>query len=348
MDVLDNKCPSCGAKIDFNPVNQMWDCMYCGSKFSLEDMQKYKNASNDIYNQVNPSTKKNFDGLNDYHCKNCGAEIIADDTVTATKCVYCGSTAILKEKIDSGIAPNFIIPFKTTKEQASKSFTNLTRRKPLMPKAFKQVKNIENVSGIYIPFWAYDIVGDGHVVYSCTDISTMSDSTYRYTKTSRYETTIQGHFDFNKVLADGSSRFNDELMDSVEPFDYSELKEYNHAYLSGFLAEKYDISAEDAFKRACERTMNTCLALTKEESHHENNLVKNNNIQLVNRNVFYIMLPVWMVNINYKNKIYTFAVNGQTGKMVGKIPIGIKETIFWSLLIFIITFLIGYLIIVFK
>lgn len=335
MEVLDNKCPSCGAKIEFNPVNQMWDCKYCGSKYSLDEMKKYENASNSKNNTVNSNS---FDGMTNYHCNNCGAEIIADDTVTATFCVYCGSTAILKEKIDSGRAPDLIIPFKKTKESAAKAFESLTKGKPLMPKKFKEVKNIEKISGVYIPFWAYDITADGSITFDCSDVSTWSDSHYRYTKTSRYETTVQGHFDYDRVLADGSSRFRDDLMDSIEPFNFNELQEYNHAFLSGFLAEKYDIDEEKSFNRANDRSMNTCINLSDREIHHSNSSVSKNNMNLVKKSTSYIMLPVWMVNIKYNNKIYTFAMNGQTGKMVGNIPIGVKETIIWSLIIFIVTF----------
>lgn len=341
MEVLDNKCPSCGAKINFNPVNQMWDCTFCGSKYSLENMQRYENASNLKNNTVNSNS---FSGMTNYHCKNCGAEIIADDTVTATFCVYCGSTAILKEKIDSGRAPDLIIPFKKTKEAASLAFTNFTKGKPLMPKKFKDLKNIEKISGVYIPFWAYDITCDGNIKFDCCDISTWSDSEYRYEKRSNYETTIAGHYEYNKVLTDGSSRFRDDLMDSIEPFNFKELKEYNHAYLSGFLAEKYDIDEEKSFARAGKRSMNTCIQLADRETHHDNSSVSKNDINLVKKNSSYIMLPVWMVNIKYKDKIYTFAMNGQTGKMVGNIPIGVKETIIMGLLIFSITFIIGVLI----
>lgn len=341
MEVLDNKCPSCGAKIDFNPVNQMWNCEFCGSKYSLDDMKKYDNASNIKNNTVNSNS---FNGMTNYHCKNCGAEIIADHTVTATFCVYCGSTAILKEKIDSGRAPDLIIPFKNTKESAAKAFENLTKGKPLMPKKFKELKNIEKISGVYIPFWAYDITGDGSITFDCSDVSTWSDSEYRYEKTSNYETTVEGHFDYDKVLADGSSRFRDDLMDSIEPFNFKELKEYNHAYLSGFLAEKYDIDEDKSLKRAIDRSMKTCINLSDREINHNNTSVSKNNINLVKKKTSYIMLPVWMVNIKYKDKIYTFAMNGQTGKMVGNIPVGIKETIIMGLIIFIVTFGIGILI----
>lgn len=341
MEVLDNKCPSCAAKIDFNPQNQLWDCKYCGSKYSLDEMKKYENASNTKNNMVD---NHSFNGMTNYHCRNCGAEIIADNTFVATFCVYCGSTAILKEKIDSGRVPDLIIPFKKTKDTAAKAFEKLTKGKPLMPKKFKEVKNIEKICGVYIPFWAYDITGDGSITFSCNDVSTWSDSHYRYTKTSNYETIVEGHFDYDKVLVDASSRFRDDLMDSIEPFNFKELQEYNHAYLSGFLAEKYDIDEEKSLKRAFKRSMNTCINLSDREIHHNNSSVSENHINLVNKKCSYIMLPVWMVNIKYKDKIYTFAMNGQTGKMVGNIPIGVKETIIMGLIIFSITFILGVLI----
>lgn len=344
MEALDNKCPGCGAKIFFNPTTQSWNCDYCGSKFTLEEMKKYENASNDKVNKKEKSNVKKCEklkGLTNYHCKNCGAEIMADETVTATFCVYCGSTAILKEKIEDGRAPSMIIPFKNTKNDASVAFSKITKHKPLMPKAFKEVSNIEKISGVYIPFWAYDITVDGNVSFNCTDTSHWSDSKYAYTKVSRYAATVNGHLDYNKVLADASSRFNDELMDSIEPFDFKELVDYNHAYLSGFLAEKYDVNEDDAFKRASERSMNTSLELAESVVLHQSNIVNNNQFILKRMNTYYIMLPVWMVNIKYKDKIYTFAMNGQTGKMVGDIPIGVKETIIWGIIIFLIIFAIG-------
>ena len=342
MEALDNKCPSCSAKIDFDPKEQLWHCDYCGSKFTLEEMKKYKNASNEKANEV-LKKEKELKGFSNFHCKNCGAEILADETTTATFCVYCGSTAILKEKIDDGRAPDLIIPFKNTKDVAAKSFTKLTKNKPLMPRKFKDIKNIDKISGVYIPFWAFDVESDGDITFACTDTMHWSDSRYSYTKVSNFDVTINTHLDFSKVLADGSSRFDDDLMDSLEPFNFKDLVDYNHAYLSGFLAEKYDVLEDGGFNRASDRCLKTCIDMSRGRCGHQTNIVKNNAVSMKKINSYYIMLPVWMVNIIYNNKTYTFAVNGQTGKMVGNIPIGKKETIIWSILIFIILFVIGYL-----
>lgn len=338
MSVLDNKCPGCGAKIKFNPKSQMWDCEYCGSRFTLEEMQKYNNASSEQVNKKIEKPVKKLEKMDVYHCKNCGAEIMADETVTATFCVYCGSTAILKDKIDDGIAPDLIIPFKKVKEDALVAFTNLTKRKPLMPKEFKQLKNIEKIAGVYIPFWAYDLIADGDMSFLSRDTRYWSDYNYNYTEVSRYKVNMHGHFKYDKVLADASSRFADDLMDSLEPFNYNELVEYNHAYLSGFLAEKYDVSDSEALQRATDRTMKTCVGMVQEKIRHQSSTLETNGMQITKDKLNYIMLPVFMINIDYKGKKYIFAMNGQTGRIVGDIPVGIKESVIWSIILFVCFF----------
>lgn len=359
VEALDNKCPACGAKIEFNPLNQMWDCEYCYSKFTLEEMKAYKNASSDAANNIpvlevkeeKVEEKVNTDVNNNnsnyetlkadvYMCRNCGAEIMADETVTATSCVYCGSTAILKDRIDDGRAPDLIIPFKTVKDQAVRAFSNLTKGKLLMPKEFKDITNIEKIQGVYVPFWGYDLLANGNVLFDAADVRRWSDTNYYYTETRKFEVEASGHFEYEKVLADASSRFNDNLMDSLEPFKYDALVSYNHAYLSGFLAEKYDVIEDRAFVRVADRTMNTCEALLKSRVKHQIKNVKNNKMEITRTATYYVMLPVWMVNVKYKDKVYTFAMNGQTGKMVGNIPIDTKKIILYSIAIFVACFLV--------
>lgn len=344
MEVLDNKCPSCGAKITFNPKNQKWDCEYCGSKFTLEEMKKYNNASSDKANKK-VEKKKKLEPLDIYHCKNCGAEVMADETTTATFCLYCGSTTILKDRIDDGIAPTKVIPFKKVKEDAVSAFKGLYKGRPLMPKLFNKEENIEKITGVYIPFWTYDLEASGGINFDATDIKTWSDYNYRYTKTDRYSCKRDSYMRFNKILVDGSSRFDDDLMDSIEPFDFKDLVEYNHAYLSGFLAEKYDVDSNEAIKRANKRAMNTAVSMAEATVIHQTKTVTNNHLQITKLADDYILLPVWMVNIKYKDKNYTFAMNGQTGEIVGNIPLDMKKTIIISVILFIVITLITFFVI---
>ena len=336
MEALNHKCPSCGAKITFHPKEQKWVCEYCGSQFTLEEMQKYQNASSEDVNQKTVQKDVKVEEADVYRCKSCGAEIVADANTTATFCVYCGNTAILKERIQNSRVPDLIIPFQKVKNDAVGAFEKVVKHKPLVPKLFKRKENINKITGIYIPFWAYDFEVAGDVEFNATDIKSWSDMNYQYTKTDTFLTKCQGKMSYDKVLADGSSRFPDDLMDSLEPFQYKDLVTYNHAFLSGFLAEKYDVDDTVAIDRAKSRTINTSVSLLQERVRHQTSNVAKNDLSIQKSDCSYIMLPVFMVNIKYRDKMYTFAMNGQTGKIVGDLPLGRKEVILWSVGIFLL------------
>ncbi len=350
---LDNKCPSCGAPIKFNAKTQNFKCEYCFSEYTLEEMKKYNNASNDEANKkedVKKVTKKKDNTTYvTYLCKNCNAEIIADENTAATFCLYCGNTAILKDKLSGEFAPSLIIPFKKVKEDAVKAFVGLKKGRPLVPKTFISEKNIEKITGVYIPFWLYDVKVSGLLEAKSTDIKTWTSGNYTYTKTDIYKMASEGEMSYEKVPVDGSTRFDNDIMNAIEPFNYSELVDYNHAYLSGFLAEKYDVNKEEAFKDAHDRTRSSTTSKMLSDMHVPGSKSVTNN-QLVPNIIKtnYALLPVFMVNVKYMDKFYTFAMNGQTGEFVGNIPLDKKKAVLYFIAIlmsvFAVIMLISYII----
>ena len=334
-NAVDYKCPSCGATIPFSPEKQKWVCSYCGSEFTLEELQKSQKKS-----IVEEKKEIKVEDADIYRCQSCGAEIIADENTTATFCVYCGNTAILKDRIHNSRVPDLIIPFQKVKDDATKAFEKVVKHKPLVPKAFKTKDNIQKIIGIYIPFWAYDFQVSGTVEFNATDVHTWTDFRNQYTKTDGFSVVCEGNMDYDKVLADGSSRFPDDLMDSLEPFDFQGLVSYNQAFLAGFFSEKYDVDEDKAIERAQRRAVNTSVSLMRETVNHQSCALLDNQLNVQEQKVYYILLPVWMVNTKYRDKTYTFAMNGQTGKIVGDLPLGRKEVVVWSLVIYLICFII--------
>lgn len=334
---LDNKCPSCGAPIKFVPSLKKWKCEYCNSEFDLEEMQKHNNASNIKYNQ--DSIIDDYDDYVTYTCQDCGAEIVADSQTAATFCVYCGNTAILKNKLSGKFLPDAIIPFKKEKQEAIDAFVNLAKGKLFVPKNFTKKDNIEKIRGIYIPFWLYDIDIAGSIDCNGTKIRSWSTGNVQYTRTEFYKMYRTGSMDFFKIPVDGSKRFSNDIMNSIEPFDYSGLTKYNHAYLSGFYAEKYDVPSDEASvearRRALESGKNAFLDDCR--GYSQKNIVRNT-LETKIKNKYYVLLPVWMVNVKYNNKSYIFAMNGQTGEFVGNIPLDILKVIVWTILIFGLVF----------
>ena len=346
---LDNKCPACGAPILYKPNLKKWKCDYCKSEFTLEEMKKYNNASNEknnIKEEIKTKIQKEKDNTNyyEYNCKDCGAKIIADENTAATFCVYCGNTAILKEKLSGKFAPDMIIPFKNEKEKAIEAFKSLNKGRPLMPNFFNDEKNIEKIKGVYIPFWLYDVKVNGELDATSTTSTTWTVGDTVYTKTDTYRLEREGEMSFNKIPVDGSTRFDNDIMNTIEPFNYSELEEYNHAYLSGFLAEKYDVDEETSFKDAEERSLNSARDTIKDDMGMGIKTIVNDTLASTKILTKYVLLPVWMINVKYKDKFYTFAMNGQTGEFVGNIPVDKKKAFIYGILTFVITFMLVVLI----
>lgn len=337
---LDHKCPGCKAPIYYVPKLGKWKCEYCSGEYTLKELQKFNNASSIEHNQDIHLTEENNQVYDAYKCKNCGAEIVADSQTSATFCVYCGNTAILKSKLSGEFKPDLIIPFAKEKEVAIEAFKSLSKGRPFLPKDFNNVENIEKIRGIYIPFWIYDTVISGGVEARGQKVSSWRSGDTHYTKTDYYQMIRHGVAKFKRIPIDGSSRFGDDIMGSIEPFNYNELVPYNHAYLSGFLAERYDIEGDiligNAVTRAVESTKQFFL---RDMVGYGVPVLYNNSLRANNIVKQYALFPVWMVNVKYKDKYYLFAMNGQTGKFIGDMPVDKNKVIKWTIITFLILFL---------
>jgi DNA-directed RNA polymerase subunit RPC12/RpoP len=331
--VLGLKCKNCGADLKFSPKYQMWICEFCGSQYDKEEFDSNKEKT---------SKKDASVELDEYSCPNCGAIVVADKNTSATECVYCGSSAIIKNRLQGRFKPDKIITFKTEKSEAVSKFQKYVSERWFAPDEFGKIENIEKVSGIYIPFWLFDCKTRGIVNAECSNSRIYISGNYRVTETDVFQCGRAGTMDFLDVPVDGSTKFPDDVMDSIEPYDYSEFKEFNYSYLSGFLAEKYDLDSTEVYERAKVRVENTTLDKVSESLHKFQQVnILSTDVNVENGEVEYALLPVWMLNINYLGNRYTFAMNGQTGKMVGNVPIkkskvfkfGIK--LFASLFVFL-------------
>ena len=137
-----------------------------------------------------------------------------------------------------------------------------------------------------------------------------------------------GSIAFEKIPVDASSKMPDDYMDSIEPYDYAELKPFSTAYLPGFLADKYDVSVEDSRERADTRCVGSLLsALERTVSGYTSCNETSRDIHLKRGKVHYALLPVWILNTRWEGKDFLFAMNGQTGKLVGNLPVSTKRVV---------------------
>ena len=183
---------------------------------------------------------------------------------------------------------------------------------------------------MYVPFWLYDCEADYIGSYKGTRIHRWSDSKYHYTKTDHFLLRRAADAAFFGIPMDGSSKMEDTFMESIEPYDYSQLVDFDLAYLSGYFADKYDIPSENGEQRIRDRVDQTIRdELQSTLLGYATVVPTSRQLNIHHSRARYVLLPVWMLNTKYKNKIYTFAMNGQTGKMTGSFPICPKRTAAW-------------------
>ena len=333
-------CPSCKTPLNCEGISGEAACPGCGAEFEIEALRDYaahtQDKKQDNMQWETPAggtwNEGEADGLRVYSCKTCGGEIVADETTGATHCPYCGNPIVLSGHFAGLMKPDLLIPFRVDKNAAMAALQNHYKGKRLLPKVFKDQNHIEEVKGLYVPVWLFDADADARVEYEATKIRTWSDSEYNYTETRHYAVLRGGDISFENVPVDGSSKMDDTLMESVEPFDISDAVPFQAAYLPGFLADKYDVDAEASIGRANERIKkSTEDAFRGTVQGYDTVMPVESNIHLERGRARYALYPVWILNTNWKGQKFTFAINGQTGKIVGDLPM--DKGAFWRYLL---------------
>ena len=352
--VTNYQCPACTGPLHFAGGSGKLECEYCGASYDVAEIEalyaqkeEKATAAQQAAEETGQSAPSADDGAWDtsgfsedwgaegdsmraYSCPSCGAELICDETTAATSCPYCGNPTVVPGQFSGQLRPDFIIPFKLNKEDAVKALKKHYKGKIFLPKRFTLENHVQEIQGIYVPFWMFDGEAEGDAHYEATRSHTYRSGDYEITETEHYDVYRAGMVNFEKIPVDASSKMPDDHMDSIEPYDYQELKPFSTAYLPGFLADKFDVTVEQCRQRAdqrCEGTLSSALRNTV-TGYHTCTLI-HDSVNLKRGKVHYALMPVWMLNTKWKGKDFLFAMNGQTGKLVGDLPVSWGR--FWSL-----------------
>ena len=227
------------------------------------------------------------------------------------------------------LKPDYIIPFKLGKDAAINALKRHYKKKPLLPRAFSEQNHLEEVQGVYVPFWLYDGEGDVDAEFEATSSSSYQEGKFLVTETRHFHVERSGSVSFERVPVDASTKMPDEYMDSIEPYDYGELRPFSTAYLPGYLADRYDVSAEESAGRADARCRESCIqAISSTILGYDSCVPTSADVRLHSRRVKYAMMPVWMLHTKWNGKDYLFSMNGQTGKLTGDLPVSMGR--FWA------------------
>jgi DNA-directed RNA polymerase subunit RPC12/RpoP len=319
-EVKNYSCKNCGAGLAFEPASGKWTCEYCRSSFDQEEL-------NDQYGDIGATDlHEAFHELESYHCESCGAQLIADDTTTATFCMYCRNPVVIKAKFKGEFTPKYVIPFKLTKNQAEDIYRTWITKKLFAPVSFKQKDEIEKITGIYAPFWLFDCDVDTRLVGKGTKISTWRTGNTEYTKTQYFHVERDGHVKYEKVPVDAATKLDDTFMKMIEPYDYSELKEFTLHFLTGFMAERYDVEVTESEAIMKNRVEEYATKRVRETINGYNSFNLTHSEKQTSQVIgHYGLLPVYVLVNKFNDKEHQFLINGQTGKIVGDTPIDHKR-----------------------
>ena len=325
--LLEYKCPACGGKLEFDSASQQMKCPFCDTQVDVAALQQQEQATQSESSMEWESTAGGAweagetDGMKVYVCKSCGGEIVGDETTGASECPFCGNPVVMAGAFSGALKPDLVIPFKLDKKAAKAALTNHLKGKALLPRVFKDQNHIDEIRGLYVPFWLFDAGVDASIGYKATRVRTWSDSNYNYTETSYFNVHRGGGIAFDNVPVDGSTKMDDTLMESIEPYDLSQAVPFQSAYLSGYLADKYDVTEGESVARANERIkQSTEDAFRRTVTGFTTVTTDYSSVRLYNGKARYALYPVWILNTTWQGKKFTFAMNGQTGKFVGDLP----------------------------
>ena len=342
------KCPGCGAPMVFDPESQKLTCEHCQTELTVEEYeQKYgeplfrdepEDPSEKIPREPVETEEEGervfFEGGPDmevkkYRCSACGAELVTDEATAASICSFCGSPALVEERITAK-RPSRVIPFQITRQQAEERFRAWTKKGLFTPGDFRKKSVIDKVTGLYVPFWLVDYKANVRLHAHCTRtrVSRRGDREYIYT--DHFDVRRDVDAGYVKIPLDASEKMDDGTMDLLEPFDYGALKEFEAPYLSGYLADVYSYTDKDMEGRGKHRVRSYAIDAARSTIMGYSGVqVIDQRLKIDETQAEYVMLPVWMLNYRYKGKDYQFVLNGQSGKLVGELPLSYGRMAAW-------------------
>lgn len=337
-EVTNYKCPACTGPLRFDGAAGRLQCDYCGTSYDTAEIEKlYAEKEREAAEAFDKAEEKKADSwtaacgddwgedagrLKVYTCPSCGAQLICDETTSAASCPYCGNNTIVPGQFSGALKPDYVLPFRLDKEAAVAALRKHYGGKKLLPRAFSDENHLQEVKGVYVPFWLYDGTAEVDVWCRGTKVSAYSTARENVTVTNHYAIRRAGTVCFERVPVDASSKMPDDYMDAIEPFDYASLKPFSTVYLPGFFADKYDVSAEECAARADRRCEETAAELMEQDAraNYTSCTVEQKDVRLRRGKVHYALMPVWLLSTRWNGRNFLFAMNGQSGKLVGDLP----------------------------
>ena len=316
------QCPCCGAGLGFDPEKGKFACEFCLSEF--EEAELAGTGAAEAAQKQAADGEAYCEQMNLFTCPNCGAEVVADDNTVADYCYYCHNPVVHGGRLSGQLQPHKIIPFRITREEAQEMFLKWCKSKWFLPKDFKSQAHAAQIRGVYYPFWVTDADADGSADFDATKVRTWRAGDYQYTETRVYQVERAGDIHFEDIVTCALSDADKKMLEGILPYPSDELSDFSMPYLSGFYAKKRDIERDTLSEEVRERMHTYTEELLRRTVTASYSSLKPDKVcvNIKQSHWEYALLPIWILTYTHKDgKVYTFALNGSTGKIYGELPV---------------------------
>ncbi len=335
MNVETHKCPNCGGPLLFDPKTQRFHCEYCFSSFTESEVTAFeqKMAENPQISdqQQSEKTAEGQDSrpeeasapkMDVFLCPSCGAQIVTDATTAATYCYYCHNPVVLSGRLQGDFLPDAVLPFAVEKEKAVDKFLAWSKKKWFIPKDFFSKNQIEKMTGVYFPYWLVDAQIEGEMDAKGNVLRVWRIGEIEYTETKQFAIHRKGKLNFSDLIKTALSKnITQKMVTAVQPFPLDKAVPFRSQYLSGFQAEKRDIEIENLKENIEGDLKQYSKSLLKDSANGFTVITSENyRFNIEEQKNRYVLLPVWLLTYRNKrknDKVYYYAMNGQTGKVSG-------------------------------
>ena len=316
--IVNFSCPNCGADMSYDIKLGKLHCAHCDHSEDIRpDEENYKNAAEE------PADKPRY-------CVNCGGLLSAGAKTCATHCEYCGAPLVMADRLSGDWRPAYVLPFELDREKAEAAFRKWCHNGRFSPKGFMAAKNIQRLQPLYIPYWLYDMNASVDVRGTATRVHVYVRGETEYTETDFFDVRRKMRLEYTKVPHDASEKMDDTLMAKLEPYRFDTLRTFQIPYLAGFEADQGDYRSEDLLPQvkqqvagyAAEYARSTISGYTSVHIDHQQ-------MDYDHISSDYVYLPIWFISYRYRDKDYIFAMNGQTGKVIGEPPVSRGKVAGW-------------------
>ncbi|MBQ7727580.1 MAG: TFIIB-type zinc ribbon-containing protein [Clostridia bacterium] len=321
------QCPNCSAGLIFNPEKDLFCCEFCLSEFTEADLKKTEAGTKLKEEHEHAESEAFCEGMKVYSCPSCGAEIFADENTSADICCYCNNPVVFGGRLTGQLKPHKIVPFSITKEDAVSRFEKFAKKRWFAPWDFRNAENLEKARGVYYPFWVTDADTDSTYDTRARRIRVWRTGNVEYTETSEFAIHRQGDIHFEDITTSAYADEDKKWLEGILPYPSDKMRDYDAPYLQGFFAKKRNIERADVTDEVKGRMNSYATTLLRRTVVGYNSVDPGKiHVKVNNSNWDYTLLPVWVLTYkDKKGKAWRFSMNGETGKIYGKMPVAFSK-----------------------